>query len=104
MPRLILGAFISSISLEKCLSMERNEGCYVCGGFCDCCFFTDTLIKGEFPGDMRIGYRKRHIANRKEIVEACHIKEYFYWLFMDNFEWSLDIPSDSGLHTSMMMR
>ncbi len=104
MPRLILGVFISSISLEKCLGMERNEGCYVCGDFCDCCFFTDALIKGEFPDDMRIGYRKRHIASRKEIAEACHIKGYFYWSFMDNFEWSLDIPSDSGLHTSMMMR
>lgn len=104
MPRLILGVFISSISLEKSLSMERNEGCYVCGDFCDCCFFTDALIKGKFPGDMRIGYRKRHIANRKEVVEARHIKGYFYWSFMDNFEWSLDIPSDSGLHTSMMMR
>ena len=104
MPRLILGVFISSISLEKCLSMERNEGCYVCGDFCDCCFFTDALIKGKCPGDMRIGYRKRHIANRKEIVEARHIKGYFYWSFMDNFECSLDIPSDSGLHTSMMMR
>ena len=23
---------------------------------------------------------------------------------MDNFEWSLDIPSDSGLPTPMMMR
>ncbi len=84
--------------------MERNEGCYACGDFCDCCFFTDALIKGEFPDDMRIGYRKRHIANRKEIAEACHIKGYFYWSFMDDFEWSLDIPSDSGLHTSMMMR
>lgn len=60
--------------------------------------------KGEFPDDRRIGYRKRHIANRKEIVEACHRKGYFYWSFMDNFEWSLDIPSDSGLHMSMMMR
>ena len=77
MPRLILGVFISSISLEKCLSMERNEGCYVCGDFCDCCFFTDVLIKGEFPDDMRIGYRKRHIGNMKEIVEACHGKGYF---------------------------
>ena len=66
--------------------------------------FTDALIKGEFPDDMRIGYRKRHIANRKEIVEACHRKGYFYWSFMDNFERSLDIPSDSGLHTPMMMR
>lgn len=104
MPRLILGVFISSISLEKCLGMERNEGCYACGDFCDCCFFTGALIKGEFPDDMRIGYRKSHIANRKEIVEACHIKGYLYWSFMDDFESSLDIPNDSGLHTSMMMR
>lgn len=29
--------------------------------------FTDALIKGEFPDDMRIGYRKPHMANRKKL-------------------------------------
>lgn len=77
MPRLILGVFISSISLEICLSMERNEGVLCLRRFLRLLLFTDALIKGEFPDDMRIGYRKRHIGNMKEIVEACHGKGYF---------------------------
>ena len=54
-------------------------------------------LNGDIPDDMRIDYMKRHIANMKEIAEECHVKGYFYWSFMDNFEWSLGYSKRFGL-------
>ena len=54
-------------------------------------------LNGDIPDDMRIDYMKRHIANMKEIAEEYHVKGYFYWSFMDNFEWSLGYSKRFGL-------
>ena len=54
-------------------------------------------LNGDIPDDLRIDYMKRHIANMKEIAEKYHVKGYFYWSFMDNFEWSLGYSKRFGL-------
>ena len=54
-------------------------------------------LDGDIPDDMRIDFMKRHIEAMKEIAGKYPVKGYFYWSFMDNFEWSLGYSKRFGL-------
>lgn len=54
-------------------------------------------LNGDIPDDMRIDYMKRHIAKIGEVAEKYNVKGYFYWSFMDNFEWALGYSKRFGL-------
>lgn len=54
-------------------------------------------LNGDIPDDMRIDYMKRHIAKIAEVAEKYNVKGYFYWSFMDNFEWALGYSKRFGL-------
>ena len=66
MPRLILGV-LSLPSASKNASVWREMKGAMFAEILRLLLFTDALIKGEFPDDMRIGYRKPHMANRKKL-------------------------------------
>ena len=54
-------------------------------------------LNGDIPDDMRIDYMKRHIERVKKMSEKYPVKGYFYWSFMDNFEWALGYSKRFGL-------
>lgn len=54
-------------------------------------------LNGDIPDDMRIDYMKRHIERVKTMAEKYPVKGYFYWSFMDNFEWALGYSKRFGL-------
>ncbi len=54
-------------------------------------------IEGEIPDYMRIDYMKRHIEVLKKAAEKYPIIGYFYWSFMDNFEWAEGYSKRFGL-------
>lgn len=54
-------------------------------------------IDGEIPDDMRIDYMKRHIGRLKNLSGKYPIIGYFYWSFMDNFEWAHGYTKRFGL-------
>ena len=54
-------------------------------------------LNGDIPDDMRIDYMKRHIAKIGEVADKYNVKGYFYWSFMDNFEWALGYTKRFGL-------
>ena len=54
-------------------------------------------LGGDIPDDMRIDYMKRHILEIKKASEKYPVIGYFYWCFMDNFEWALGYSKRFGL-------
>ncbi len=54
-------------------------------------------LKGDIPDDMRIDYIRRHLEEIKKVSEKYPVIGYFYWSFMDNFEWALGYTKRFGL-------
>ena len=54
-------------------------------------------LDGDIPDVMRIDYIKRHIIEMKKAAEIYPVKGYFYWSFMDNFEWQFGYSKRFGL-------
>ena len=54
-------------------------------------------LKGDIPDDMRIDYIRRHLEEIKKVSEKYPEKGYFYWSFMDNYEWALGYTKRFGL-------
>lgn len=54
-------------------------------------------LKGDIPDDMRIDYIRRHLEEIKQVSEKYPVIGYFYWSFMDNFEWALGYTKRFGL-------
>lgn len=54
-------------------------------------------LKGDIPDDMRIDYIRRHLEEIKKVSEKYPVIGYFYWSFMDNFEWTLGYTKRFGL-------
>ena len=54
-------------------------------------------LNGDVPDDMRIDYIKRHLIEMKKIAEEYPVKGYFYWSFLDNFEWQFGFAKRFGL-------
>lgn len=52
---------------------------------------------GETYDYERMDYIKTHLEYLKKASEKYNIKGYFYWCFMDNFEWSLGYAKHFGL-------
>ena len=54
-------------------------------------------LDGTVNDDMRIDFIKRHLIELKKAAEKYPVIGYFYWSFMDNFEWSLGYSKRFGL-------
>lgn len=54
-------------------------------------------LKGDIPDDMRIDYIRRHLEEIKKVSEKYPVIGYFYWSFMDNFEWTAGYTKRFGL-------
>lgn len=54
-------------------------------------------IDGEVPDYMRIDFIRRHIEVLKSVAETYPVTGYFYWTFMDNFEWTAGYSKRFGL-------
>ena len=51
--------------------------------------FNDRLESSGVHDPYRINYLQQHIAELKRVKdEGIHVKGYFVWSFIDNFEWS----------------
>lgn len=53
--------------------------------------------EGEIPDDMRIDYIRRHLEEVKKVSVKYPVIGYFYWSFMDNFEWAAGYSKRFGL-------
>ena len=54
-------------------------------------------LEGDIPDDMRIDFIRRHLEEIKKVSEKYPVIGYFYWSFMDNFEWALGYSKRFGL-------
>lgn len=54
-------------------------------------------LKGDIPDDMRIDYIRRHLTEIKKVAEKYPVTGYFYWSFIDNFEWTAGYTKRFGL-------
>lgn len=54
-------------------------------------------LKGDIPDDMRIDYIRRHLEEIKKVSEKYLVIGYFYWSFIDNFEWTAGYTKRFGL-------
>lgn len=54
-------------------------------------------LNGDIPDDMRIDYMHRYLSSLKKAAEKYPVMGYFYWTFMDNFEWTLGYSKRFGL-------
>ena len=54
-------------------------------------------LEGDIPDDMRIDFIRRHLEEIKKVSEKYPVTGYFYWSFMDNFEWALGYSKRFGL-------
>lgn len=54
-------------------------------------------LDGDIPDYMRIDYIKRHVEVIKKVSEKLPVIGYFYWTFMDNFEWTHGYTKRFGL-------
>ena len=54
-------------------------------------------MDGGVPDYMRIDFVRRHIEVLKRVAETYPVIGYFYWTFMDNFEWTLGYSKRFGL-------
>lgn len=54
-------------------------------------------LKGDIPDDMRIDYIRRHLEEIKKVSEKYPVTGYFYWSFIDNFEWTAGYTKRFGL-------
>ena len=53
---------------------------------------------GAVPDAMRIDHMRRHLLElRRAIADGINIRAYYYWSFMDNFEWSAGYLPRFGL-------
>ena len=54
--------------------------------------------EGTAPDPLRIDFIKRHLRElRRAIADGVDIRAYYYWSFMDNFEWSAGYLPRFGL-------
>lgn len=54
-------------------------------------------LDGVIPDDMRIDYIRRHLTEIKKVAEKYPVTGYFYWSFIDNFEWTAGYTKRFGL-------
>lgn len=57
-----------------------------------------VTTEGTVPDVMRIDHMARHLREvRRAIADGINIRAYYYWSFMDNFEWSAGYGPRFGL-------
>ncbi len=54
-------------------------------------------LNGEINDDSRIDYIKRYLRALNRAAQEVEIDGYFYWSFMDNFEWAEGFSKKFGL-------
>ena len=53
---------------------------------------------GEVADDGRVEYIKGHLLACSDAIKAgCNLKGYYYWSFMDNFEWTSGYSKRFGI-------
>lgn len=54
-------------------------------------------LDGNVPDDMRIDFIRRHLEVIGRVSQKYPVIGYFYWSFLDNFEWALGYSKRFGL-------
>ena len=58
----------------------------------------DCVTEGRIHDKGRIDYIRKHLGVMKEaIAEGIPLKGYFYWSFIDNYEWTFGYTRRFGL-------
>ena len=58
----------------------------------------DVVVNGKVHDEARISYMDQYIRGLKRAVdEGVDVAGYFYWSFMDNFEWKNGYTQRFGL-------
>ena len=63
------------------------------------CAFPDELTNGEVNDQRRIDFLAEYLRECFRAIEnGVHLKGYFVWSFMDDFEWALGYGKRFGIH------
>ena len=54
-------------------------------------------LEGTVNDDCRIDFIKRYLRSLHRAAQEVDVKGYFYWSFMDNFEWAEGFSKKFGL-------
>lgn len=62
------------------------------------CAYDDPIINGTCDDQRRVEYIDLHLRAVKDAIdEGVDVRGFFYWSFMDNFEWALGYEKRFGL-------
>jgi len=57
-----------------------------------------VTLDGDVPDHFRIDHMRRHLLElRRSIADGTPVEAYYYWSFLDNFEWSAGYAPRFGL-------
>jgi beta-glucosidase len=62
------------------------------------CAFNEETIRGKVDDKERIEFFKGYLTEIKDAIgQGAHVKGYFIWSLMDNFEWALGYNKRFGI-------